>query len=199
LETAEKHEEEPAPIAEGPTGAPEYVVQVQTSETAYAASDGICSVSVVGSEGEGPELALNDGAAVKKGELVEVRFTADLGEVSYVEFKNTSSETWRPHWVKVTALGSGSRKPREWYIRSRQFVSKTRTQKAYVDPAMQTEKHRPTEVFGPAADESSPVEDDDAAHARATEKYSENWDLCNTERRGLPCKNKHCKWRHLNR
>ena len=101
LETAEKHEEEPAPIAEGPTGATEYVVQVQTSETAYAASDGICSVSVVGSEGEGPELALNDGAAVKKGELVEVRFTADLGEVSYVEFKNTSSETWRPHWVKT--------------------------------------------------------------------------------------------------
>ena len=79
--------------------------EVQTSSTAHAASEGVCSVRVVGTQGEGPELLLNDGAGTKTGELSELPFACEaaLGDVVYVEFKNNSATTWRPHWAKVYA------------------------------------------------------------------------------------------------
>ena len=157
---------------------------MQTSTTAHAGTDGVCSVRVVGTRGEGPELLVNAGAGVKTGQLVELDFAAaPLGDVVYLEFKNNSATTWRPHWARVL----DRRRRQEWYIYSRQWVSKTRTQRAYAEASDGHLDAR--EELGDAVD--------DRAHARSAEKYSANWDLCYTEKRGGTCRNKNCKWRHL--
>jgi len=103
---------------------------VQNSATAHASTSGACSVKVVAARGETSELVLNDGRGMKSGELVRVeeRVAADLGDLVYVELKNTSAETWRPHWIRVRAPDGA-----ESFVYSRQWVAKNRTQKAYAE------------------------------------------------------------------
>eukprot|EP00927_Polykrikos_kofoidii_P055322 TRINITY_DN49591_c0_g1_i1.p1 TRINITY_DN49591_c0_g1~~TRINITY_DN49591_c0_g1_i1.p1 ORF type:complete len:633 (+),score=129.76 TRINITY_DN49591_c0_g1_i1:34-1932(+) len=107
-----------------------WVVEVQNSSTAHASTTGRCSIRIVASCGCSEEMVLNDGGGVKTGELVrlETRTEHDLGELDHVEMKNTSAETWRPHWIKVYAPNG-----KESFIYSRQWVAKGRTQRAYAE------------------------------------------------------------------
>jgi len=105
-----------------------WIVEMQNSATAHAGTVGVCSVKVVAEHGETEELVLNDGRGIKTGQLVRVegRVDTDIGALVYLELRNTSAETWRPHWFKVYGP-DGS----EVFIYSRQWVAKGRIQKAY--------------------------------------------------------------------
>merc|ERR1712190_431406 len=104
--------------------------QIQNSTTAHAGTDGVCSVKLVGTMGESCEQLVNDGGGIKTGDLIDVDIAVvgDIGDLVYVEMRNTSATTWRPHWIRATSPTG-----REFFIYSRQWVSKGRTQKAYVD------------------------------------------------------------------
>lgn len=105
-------------------------VQLQNSTTAHAGTTGSCSIKLVGTAGESNEHPLNDGGGVKTGDLLEfdIPVADDIGDLAYVEMKNTSATTWRPHWIRATSPNG-----RAFFVYSRQWVSKGRTQKAYVD------------------------------------------------------------------
>jgi len=127
-----RREVQKGPLAAGGCTSSRWLVEVQNSTTAHAGTSGRCSVKLVGNLGESEELVLNGGGGVKSGELVamETFVAADIGDLAYIELKNASAETWRPHWIKVCTPGG-----QEHFVYSRQWVAKNRTQKAYVEVA----------------------------------------------------------------